>query len=311
MENEALVLQIKTGENSEEAMEQLFLQNRGFIYGIAKKYAAYADIDDLMQESYFGLLKAVEGFEPEQGNKFTTFLFPCLNRTFQRYISDTKNTKRIPEYLRIRIAKYKNFLAECSANGKEAADSEICAALGISEGQLSNLRKAIHESECISTSDFVTGTDDITVESILADPVDLEEQVTEAVAQEQLAAQLWKIVDELGGKQSEVISERYRYSKTLEEIAEQMGLSYERIRQIEKKALEILHQKEKLQNIAECYGYLESSKAYKGGLRSFKEHGGSIVEYLALKNVERAEHEQSKQENIDKLFEDILSLATN
>lgn len=314
MDNEALVLQIKTGENSKEAMQQLFLQNQRFIYGVAKKYTAYADIEDLMQESYFGLLKAVEAFEPKQGNKFITFLSPCLNHALQQYITDTKSTRRIPKYLQIRIAKYKKYLAESSASGVEVTDSEICEALGINEKQLSNLRKAMQESECISLSDFITGTDDITVEEFIADPEDLEEQVTESIEKEQLATQLWRIVDELGSSQSEVIYGRYRYSKTLEAVGCQMNLTPERVRQIENKALELLRQKEKLKTVAENYGYcgyLEGSKAYHGSFQNFKNHRSSIVEYLAIRDIARSEWEQAQQKSIDKLFDDIMSLATN
>ncbi|MCC8196253.1 MAG: sigma-70 family RNA polymerase sigma factor [Ruminococcus sp.] len=314
MDNEALVLQVKTGDNPREAMQQLFLQNQRFIYGIANRYTAYAEIDDLMQESYFGLLKAVEAFEPEMGNKFITFLSPCLNHALQHYITDTKSTRRIPKYLQIRIAKYKRFLSECSANGREPADSEICEALEINDKQLSNLRKAMQESECVSLNDIVAGTDDFTIEECLADPVDMEDEITETIAKEQLSAQLWKIVDELDGKQGEVISERYHYSKTLEEVGKRMNLTSERVRQIEVKALEILHQKESLKTVAENYGYcgyLEGSKAYHGSFQNFKNYRSSIVEFLALRNIERSELEQSKRESIDKLFDDIMSLATN
>ena len=65
MENEELVEQIQAGIKPTENMEQLYLQNRSFIYQQAKKYAAYADMDDLMQEAYFGLHEAVKHYKPD------------------------------------------------------------------------------------------------------------------------------------------------------------------------------------------------------------------------------------------------------
>ena len=66
MEIEELVEQIQAGINPTENMEQLYLQNRSFIYQQAKKYAAYADMDDLMQEAYFGLHEAVKHYKPDK-----------------------------------------------------------------------------------------------------------------------------------------------------------------------------------------------------------------------------------------------------
>ena len=86
MENEELVEQIQAGIKPTENMEQLYLQNRSFIYQQAKKYAAYADMDDLMQEAYFGLHEAVKHYKPDKETKFLTYLPFRLQKAFRRYI---------------------------------------------------------------------------------------------------------------------------------------------------------------------------------------------------------------------------------
>lgn len=153
MENEELVEQIQAGIKPTENMEQLYLQNRSFIYQQAKKYAAYADMDDLMQEAYFGLHEAVKHYKPDKETRFLTYLPFRLQSAFRRYIDNNGHTKRIPIHLVQRISKYKKYIAEQQKTGVEPSDSEICRDLELSEQQLKDLRKAMREAECISTSD--------------------------------------------------------------------------------------------------------------------------------------------------------------
>ena len=320
MENEELVEQIQAGIKPTENMEQLYLQNRSFIYQQAKKYAAYADMDDLMQEAYFGLHEAVKHYKPDKETKFLTYLPFRLQKAFRRYIDNNGHTKRIPVHLVQRISKYKKYIAEQQKTGVEPSDSEICRDLELSEQQLKDLRKAMREAECISTSDFVPGADNMTVEEALADPLDMEERVVDDVAREQAESLIWKIVDELEERQAEVIVGRYKESATLDEIGKRLNLSYQRIRQIEKKALYILQSKREISDIAEIYGYMN---AYRGtGYQAFK-NGGSSVENAAIKHIEgeariKAMQQRIKQQkteiltalNMDELFSKVLNLAS-
>ncbi len=320
MENEELVEQIQAGINPTKNMEQLYLQNRSFIYQQAKKYAAYADMDDLMQEAYFGLHEAVKHYKPNKEAKFLTYLPFRLQSAFRRYIDNNGHTKRIPIHLVQQISKYKKYLSEQEKQGVEPSGFAICRDLGFSEQQLTNLRKAMREAECISTSDFVPGSDNMTVEESLADPLDMEERVVEEIAKEQAENLIWKIVDELEERQAEVIVGRYKESVTLEEISKRLNLSYQRIRQIEKKALSILQCKQEISDIAEIYGYMN---AYRGtGYQAFK-NGGSSVENAAIKHIEgeariKAMQQRIKRQkteiltdlNIDELFSKVLNLAS-
>lgn len=320
MENEELVEQIQAGIKPTENMEQLYLQNRSFIYQQAKKYAAYADMDDLMQEAYFGLHEAVKHYKPDKETKFLTYLPFRLQKAFRRYIDNNGHTKRIPIHLVQRISKYKKYIAEQQKTGVEPSDSEICRDLELSEQQLKDLRKAMREAECISTSDFVPGADNMTVEEALADPLDMEERVVDDVAREQAESLIWKIVDELEERQAEVIVGRYKESATLNEIGKRLNLSHQRIRQIEKKALYILQSKREISDIAEIYGYMN---AYRGtGYHAFKNHGSS-VENAAIRHIEGEEKIKAIQQridrskdkirttlNIDELFSEVLNLAS-
>lgn len=319
MENEELVEQIQAGINPTENMEQLYLQNRSFIYQQAKKYAAYADMDDLMQEAYFGLHEAVKHYKSDKETKFLTYLPFRLQSAFRRYIDNNGHLKRIPVHLVQQISKYKKYLSEQEKQGVEPSDFAICRDLGFSEQQLKNLRKVMREAECISTSDLLPGTD-ISIENSIADPLDLEEQTVERVAMEQAETLIWKIVDELEEQQAEVIVGRYKESATLQEIGNRLNLSKDRIRQIEKNALSILREKQKISDIAEIYGYMN---AYRGtGYHAFKNHGSS-VENAAIRHIEGEEKIKAIQQridrskdkirttlNIDELFSEVLNLAS-
>ena len=302
MENEELVLQIQAGNNPTENMEQLYLQNRSFIYQQAKKYSAYADMDDLMQEAYFGLCEAVERYQPDKETKFITYLWYWIQSVFRRYID--RNGHIIPIHMMERISKYKKYIAQQQAQGVEPSDFAICRDMGITETQLKNLRKAMYEAKCISTSNLLPDTDNLTVEDGIADSLNLEEQIVEEVAREQAENLIWKIVDELEERQAEIIRGHYKESATLKEIADRLNLSHARVVVIERNALSILRNKQEISEIAQIYDYMN---AYKGtGYRAFKDHGSS-VERMAIRHIEGEEKIQKLKQTIDQRKEKIQS----
>lgn len=319
MENEELILQIQAGINTTENMEQLYLQNRSFIYQQAKKYSTYADMDDLMQEAYFGLDDAVKHYNPDKEVKFLTYLVFRLQSAFRRYIDNNGHIKRIPVRMIERISKYKKYYKEQKQKGVEPSDFAICRDLELTEQQLKNLRKAMYEAECISTNDLLPGADNLTVEDSIADPFDLEERVLEEVAREQAENLIWKIVDELDERQVEVIVGRYKESATLQEIGKRLNLSHARIRVIERNALSILRNKHKISDIAEIYGYMNAYR--RTGYQAFKDRGSS-VENTAIRHMEGEEKLKTLQQsinqqreeiqntlNIDEMFSKVLSFA--
>lgn len=320
MENEELVKQIQAGINPTENMEQLYLQNRSFIYQQAKKYSAYAEMDDLMQEAYLGLNEAVEYFNPDMDVRFLTYLPFRLKKVFHRYIDNHGRTKRIPSHIMERIIKYKKYISERQQQGVDPSDFAICRDLNLTERQLGSLRKAIYEAHCISTNELMPGADTLTVGDSIADPLNMEEQAVEEVARQQAETLIWKIVGELEERQAEVIVGRYKESATLKEMGKRLNLSKDSIRAIEKNALPILRRKRKIRDIAEIYDY---TGAYRGtGVTAFKERGSS-VENAAIRHMEemwgievlKRRIEENKKEirstlNINELFSEVLNLVS-
>lgn len=111
MSNEQLVLRIKAGENVADNMLQLWQQNKKFISSIAKKYAAYEEIEDLIQQGYFGMSNAVNGYDPESGVSFLYYASFWIRQALHRYVEECGKVVRIPTHFRGKLTKYKRFTA--------------------------------------------------------------------------------------------------------------------------------------------------------------------------------------------------------
>ena len=111
MENEELVQQIQAGVDVNSNLEQLYLQNRSFIFQLASKYSGYVEIDDLMQEGYLGLYKAANEYITGKGAKFITYAGYWVEQYMRRYCENHSSSKRISAYMLARISKYKQFLS--------------------------------------------------------------------------------------------------------------------------------------------------------------------------------------------------------
>lgn len=86
MENEEIVAAIQNGAGRQQNLERLYILKKGFMLERARKYAAFADIDDLMQEAYFALGSAADTFDSSRGVKFVTHFYYHLKAVFSRFI---------------------------------------------------------------------------------------------------------------------------------------------------------------------------------------------------------------------------------
>lgn len=321
MTNEELVEQVQAGIDTAHNMEQLYLQNRGFIYQVAKKYSFKGEMDDLLQEGYIGLYEAVKRYEFDKGVKFLSYASYWIQQVIRRYVDNNGYTKRIPVHVQEMISAYKNYITVCRTSGKEPTEAEICKALEITEKQLANLYRVLREINSVSLDDYVGGTDGTTFEEIIADPANFEEETVKRLTEDYFEKVIWDIVDELDEVQSKVIYGQYRYSKSLKRLGDELHLSYERIKQIRNSAFRILSRKKQIQEAASFYG-CDYSRGYKSGLSSFRCYGSS-VENIALQRIEqeekiaRLEHGIRKDKkiikqslNIDELFSNVLNFAS-
>ncbi len=289
MTNEELILQLKAGVEVQNNMAALYEQNRKFIYKLAQPYAHSCDLEDLLQEAFFGLVEAAERFDAEKGYKFLTYAEHWMKQKLQRYYQQTGSVKRIPSHIHELIVKYNKFREGFLAKYEvEPTKYEYIHHLQITLDQLMKLEKAMHESKYESLETPVNGADDITIGESLTSDTDVEADVVESIFAEQREQAVWGVVDQLDEKMRKIIYYRYKKNMTRAEISKIIKVSGERIRQTEVKALRILKQNKQIWEISQHYGYfgIDNSAAYRYGRNRSINSGMSATEFIALRRLD-------------------------
>lgn len=291
MTNEELVEQIQNGVNVQENMGILYEQNIGFITNIVHTFSAYAEEEDLMQEAYIGLHKAVEGFDASKGFLFLTYAPHQIRHQCRRYIEDYSRTNRIPVHMLQKISVYKKLLAEHHGNlTEEIVRDEI----GLTKKQYDFMMQVINQESVVSidTQIRTDADDNLTIGDCIADSTDIEGDAVENDCKNRI----WGIVDNiLNDKQKDVITSYFMNQQTYSAIGETMGCSRERIRQIKEKAVSILKEIKELQDLAEFWGY-DSMMAYTGRNR---------VENIAIRHIEVEQDIARLKQNLGNTLADV------
>lgn len=241
MTNEELVARIKNGIDTAENMLALWEQNKRFIYYIVKRYKGLAEMDDLEQEGYMALYDAIDGYDPELGYKFLSYAEHWIKQRIMRYIMNN-GTVRIPVHEGEKLREYKKLVnAYLIHLGRKPSRHEIAHNMGISYNVVIELEKADQMAKLGSLDSYLSEDDDSeTVGDMVADDVNIEEDVLEDIQHEQLKVVLWSMVDALPEEQREVVRQRYQGDKTMKVTGESLGISIEKVRQIESKAMRSL-----------------------------------------------------------------------
>lgn len=282
--NEQLVILIKAGIDVADNMLQLWQQNNGYIAAIAKRFCGYEDMEDLMQQGYIGLHRAVDGYNREEGVSFINYAGYWIRQSMQRYIEDCGSVVRIPVNLRTKIGQYKKLTVSFQSKfGRKPTDQEACYYLGVGCERLEDIKKAVAMDNMGSLDVPIGESDEGSMYDLLPGQESQEEEIVDRLRDEQLRDTLWSMVDELPDQQPEVIRMRYQEGKTLKEAGDNIGGSIEKARQIEYKALRELRMPRRARVLRSLmYGDIYS-KALKGnGVGHFNRTWTSSTEYVAL-----------------------------
>lgn len=285
MVNEQLVALIRAGEDEAENMLKLWQQNKGFIYKMAMKYHGYAEVDDLMQEGYLGLCEAVRQYDADQGVPFINYAAFWIRQTMQRYIDHCGSAVRFPVHALGDIRKYKKAVREYSKfYGCEPSERALCAMLGVGREKLHDIQQSARMEQIDSLSRVISGDDDdITIADTVASDGVLEEDVIRDLDRENMSRELWISVDQLPDNLPEAIRHRYLDGMTLKEVGQSMGISIERVRQLQAKAFRMLRTERRGAKLRRYHEeYLSAAPVHHVGVDSFQRTWTSEVEREVL-----------------------------
>ena len=263
MTNEELCKRYQDGDA--EALGALYEQNRGLIEKEIRKYCGLEDPDDLRQESFFAIRQAAALWDHSKGANFATYCAYWLNQVARRYILNNSGTIRAPIHTRERMLRYNKAVNAYRVTfGRDPTNKELCYALDLKEQQLEDLRRDMLTLCTRSASDPIGEDGEDTLEDFIKDDGDPIGDTLEQIHREQIHRAIEKELEALPEREANVIRKRYYEGLTLKEVAANVGVSPERIRQLESKALRKLRRPAPSRRLIACYS---EGGAYSAGLR--------------------------------------------
>jgi RNA polymerase primary sigma factor len=236
-EEKSLARGIQNGDS--EARDHLVRANLRLVVNIARNYTGKGlGLQDLIEEGNLGLLRAVEGFDPSMNTRFSTYASYWIKQSIRRGLVNTGKPIRIPAYMAQLLTEWRRATTQLQEElGRAPTQEEVASKLDLSKRQLNLIKKAIRVYNSSPLSELPES--EHSLDETLMD-VRNKAPASEMIAADEVKEVL-NLLHRLEPRQAAVLRMRFGLDgeepKTLHEIGERLGLTRERVRQLEREAL--------------------------------------------------------------------------
>jgi RNA polymerase primary sigma factor len=239
-EEKQLAYRVENGDSA--ARDHLVRANLRLVVNIARSYVGKGlSLEDLIAEGNLGLLRAVEGFDPSMNTRFSTYASYWIKQSIKRLVINTAKTIRLPAYMVELLTKWRRASAKLQEElGRAPTEEEVAHELGLPKKKLNIIKKAlrIHNGGPQGTREEEGGTLDEMLPDLRNKAPDT------AMADNDELRQVLGLLETMDAREATVLRLRFGLDgeepMTLKEIGDRLGLTRERVRQIEREALAAL-----------------------------------------------------------------------
>jgi len=238
---------IKQGDS--KAIQEMVRRNLKYVVTVAKKYRGYGlSLQDLIEEGNIGLIQAAKRFDVSKNVKFITYAVWWIKQAIMHSLAEQSGTVRLPVKQAGKVSRFNKKSQEmCQNMEREPTQSEVAKSLGFDDDEINSIMRAYRKHLSLDTP--LENDDQTPYLNLLEnqDSIPYDDQIMHNSLNEKVD----KMLEDLSEREAMILKMRFGFSgevKTLENIGQKIGLSRERVRQIEKRAKQRL--KSKLQKEA-------------------------------------------------------------